>query len=247
MKRAALAARVLLAVALSAGGALAQTHTPPHAASSHPRHVVHPVPAPSIAPADETHPGKEVEDEEVRPPVKWWDTKILKNPQPPIAALLFNFALLVFIYWRYGKKPVAEALKNRKISIATAIEEAQRMLREAKERSKRYRAKLDKVKDDAEQGKQALVSTGQGEAEAILKGADEKAARLKREAEFLVEQEKKQTDLDLMRETVDKATQEAEELLRKNVTAADQERLAEEFIAKLATDFDKGLPLGGAS
>jgi len=233
----------VLAAVLASAPALG---APPVSSSrpTHPHHQVHPVPAPSITQADE-QPGKAVEEEPG--PVKLWDTKILNNAQPPVAALLFNFALLVLIYYRFGKKPAAEALKNRKISIASAIENAQKILREAKERSKRYRHKLEKVQDDADQGKQALVSTGKGEAEMILRTADEKAARIKREAQFLVEQEKKQIDLDLVRETVEKATKEAEALLKTNVTAADQERLAEEFITKLAADFEKGLPLGGAS
>jgi F-type H+-transporting ATPase subunit b len=173
-----------------------------------------------------------------------WDTKIFNNEQPPLAALLFNFALLVFIYYRYGKKPAVEALKNRKISIASAIENAQRILREAKERSKRYRNKLEKAQEDADQGKQALVSTGKGEAELILREGTEKAARLKREALFLAEQEKKQTELDLMRETVEKATKEAQDILQKSVSLADQERLGDEFIAKLV---EKGLRLGSPS
>jgi F-type H+-transporting ATPase subunit b len=202
-----------------------------------PREHIQPVPVPSsltAAPPPE---------EEGLPPVKLWDTKILNNEQPPLAALFFNFAVLALIYYRYGKKPAAEALKNRKLSIAKAIEDAQRILREAKGRAKRYRAKLEKVADDAEQGKQTIISTGEGEAEAILRTAEEKAERIKRDATFLVEQEQKQTKLDLVRETVEHAAKNAEELLRKNVTTEDQERLAEEFITKLAKDFEKGLPV----
>jgi F-type H+-transporting ATPase subunit b len=220
--------------------ALAQTH----------RHQnVHPVPAPTLSIAHEER-GKEVsETEEEGPPgpVSWWDNKVLNNPHVPYGAMLINFALLVFIYYRFGKKPVAEGLKNRKVSIASAIENAQKILGEARQRSKKYRAQLEKVEGSAEIAKQNEIAVGQGQSEMILRVADEKADRLKRDVAFILDQEQKQTKADLVRETVEMAAKEAEELLKKSVSAADQERLAEEFISKLAADYAKGLPLGGGA
>ena len=63
--------------------------------------------------------------------------------------------------------------------------------------------------------------------------AEEKAARMQKDAEFLVEQETRQMQQDLWREAVEKATATAEDLLRKRVTDADQERLAEEYLSEL--------------
>ena len=220
--------------------ALAQTHKPQN---------VHPVPAPTLSIAHEERGKEPAEAEEEGPPgpINWWDNKVLNNPQVPYGAMVINFALLALIYYRFGKKPVAEGLKNRKISIASAIENAQKILSEAKQRSKKYRSKLEKVETDAEDAKASQVSTGKGDAEVIVRNAEEKAARLKRDVEFILDQEQKQTKIDLVRETVEKAAKEAEDLLKKNVSAADQERLAEEFIAKLAADYEKGLPLGGGA
>ena len=196
---------------------------------------IEPVPAPAM-----TAP---VEDEGPKP-VNWTDFgKLVNHEQPPIAASLINFALLVLIYWRFGKKPVAEALKNRKSTIASAIENAQRILKEAKQRRKRYTKQLERVEADAKEGREALEVAGRGEAEAIVRGAEEKAQRLKRDATFLLEQEKKQTQLDLVRETVERAAREAEKILSSSVNMDDQERLADEFIAKLSKDYEKGLQL----
>ena len=201
-----------------------------------PRHPeVYPVPAPEV----KTVP----EHEEAPGPMKFWDTHVLNNEQPPLAAALFNFALLALIFYRYGKKPVADGLKNRKITIASAIEEAERILKEALGRKKRYNAKLKNVEEDAEQGKQALVGTGRGEAETISRGAEEKAQRIQRDAKFLLEQEKKQTQLDLVRETIERAAREAEQILVTHVSMDDHERLADEFIATLSKDYEKGLRL----
>ena len=202
----------------------------------HQQQGVYAVPAPEATSEAPVH-----EHEEVPAPFKWWDTQILKNEQPPFAAALFNFAILLLIFWRYGKKPVVDGLKERKSAIAQAIENAKRIYREAKARANRYRARLEKVEADAEQGKQAIVGAGRGEADAILRGAEEKAQRIARDAKFLLEQEKKQTQLDLVRDTVERAAAQAEQLLTKSVSMQDHERLAEEFISKLAKDYEKGL------
>jgi len=234
MKKRTFALVFLLASSVGAL-ALAQTRATPHPprhASSQPQ--IQPIAAP------EEH-GKDVEEEPPPAPFKFFDTQILNNKQPPYAAVLLNFVLLALIYYRFGKKPIAEALKERKHSIASAIENAQKILREAKQRSKRYRAKLEQVDADMDEAKQSLASTGEGEAHALFANAEEKAKRIARDAQFLLEQEKKQTQIDLLRATVEDATKQAEALLRSNVTSQDHERLAEEFLKQLEADYAGGL------
>jgi F-type H+-transporting ATPase subunit b len=63
--------------------------------------------------------------------------------------------------------------------------------------------------------------------------AEAKAERRRKDAEFQVEQELKQIRQDLWKETVEAAVGAAEELLKKRVTMADQERMAEDYLADL--------------
>jgi F-type H+-transporting ATPase subunit b len=174
----------------------------------------------------------EAEEHEGPGPINWLDFSNKK--QPPYAAALINFVLLAILYYSFGKKPVAEALKLRRATVAKQIEEAQRMKREAEERAKHYQAKLLDLSKELEATKRALEDAGKGERDRIVREAEEKAARMEKDAAFMVEQELKQMRLDLMRETVDVSVAVAEELLRKRVTQADHERLADEFLASLA-------------
>jgi len=218
--------------------ALAQTHKPSN---------VHPVPAPTLSVAHEER-GKEpaeAEEEHEPGPIEWWSSRVLNNPRVSYGAMALNFLLLIGIFYRYGSKPVAEGLKSRKKSIASAIENAQKILGEARQRAKKYKSKLEKAEVDAEGARQGQIDTGKGDAAVIVRNAEEKASRMSRDVSFILEQEQKQTQLDLVRETVEKAAKEAEALLRTNVSPADQERLAEEFLAKLTSDYEKGLPIGG--
>jgi F-type H+-transporting ATPase subunit b len=83
--------------------------------------------------------------------------------------------------------------------------------------------------------REALVRAAEGERERIVAEAEAKAARMSKDAEFLALQELKQVRQDLWREAVEAAVQAAQELLKTNVTSADQERLAEEYLATLGS------------
>lgn len=196
---------------------------------------------------DEGHgEAKAHEGEHEGPPgeMNWIDFSNKK--QPPYAALALNFVGLLVLYYYGFRRSVAEGLKDRKKSIAKDIDHAQGMLREAKDRAKRYQAKLGAVEEDSEHAKAALTSAGQGEKTAIEREAVEKVARMQRDADFRVSQEGKQLQEDLLRETVEQATAEAEALLAKGITQADQERLAQEFLESLSRQFD-AKTAGGAS
>ena len=188
--------------------------------------------------------GKAQEAEHEGPPgeMNWVDFSNKK--QPPYAALALNFAGLLAIYYFGFRRTVTQGLKDRKKNIAKDIDHAQSMLKEAKDRAKRYQAKLGAVDEDSAQAKAALTSAGVGEKAAIEREAADKVERMQRDADFLVTQEGKQLREDLLRETVESATAEAEALLAKGITQADQERLAQEFLDSLATQFKTA---GGAS
>lgn len=166
------------------------------------------------------------------PPINWtdvWDTK-----QPAILALVINFGLLAGLYYAVGKKPVAEALKQRRVTIAKDIDNAKKRLDEAKERASKYQGDLKNADADAETAKAALVSAGKGEVDRLLSDAKEKAERMKRDADRLVEQEQKQIQQDLHRETVERAVTEAIKILEQTVTAEDHARFAQDLLAELS-------------
>jgi F-type H+-transporting ATPase subunit b len=152
---------------------------------------------------------------------------------PPFVAVLLNFAILAGGYYFLGRKPIGNALKSRRDSIANDIEEAERARAAAEERAKFYQAKLEKLEDEVRAAREALVRAGEAEGERIVSDAEAKAERLRSDARFLVEQELKQARQDLWREAVEAAVAGAQQLLASRVTPADQERLAEDYLANL--------------
>jgi F-type H+-transporting ATPase subunit b len=179
-----------------------------------------------------TEHGAEHGAEEHAPaPINWFDFS--NKAQPPYAAMLINFGLLLAIYYFFGKKPIGDALQNRRATVAKEIEEAQRMKREAEARAERYQTKLSHLEEELAATRQALLDAGKGERDRIIKEAEEKAARMQRDAMFRIEQELKQVRQEILQETIDVTVAAAEELLRRRVTPADQERLAEDYLAEI--------------
>lgn len=164
--------------------------------------------------------------------INWTD--VLDKKKPAFAALVINLGILLTLYYWLGKKPVAEALKQRRVNIGKDIDDAERMLKEAEERAKLHQASLKNVEADAETAQTALVTAGKGEVQRMLEDAQERSQRMKRDAERLVEQERKQMRQDLLVETIELAAGSAESMLRKQATPQDHERLAEELLSELS-------------
>jgi F-type H+-transporting ATPase subunit b len=174
---------------------------------------------------------KEGEGEHGPAPMNWAD---FHSATPPFLAMVVNFGILIAGYYLLGRKPIAAALQSRSDTIAKDIQEAQRMLAEAKDRAKVYQAKLEQLEQAKTMARDSLVSAGEAERDRIIAEAQAKAERMRKDSEFLVEQELKQIREDLVRETVEAAVVAAEELLKSRITTADQQRLADEYLTDLA-------------
>lgn len=236
-------ARRTVAVGLVLGASLlaATAFSAPPPSAAPPGHA----PAPAMEGPGHGEGHEHAEAEEHGPEGMNW-TDFSNHEKPPYLAAVINFAILVAIYVYFGKKPIADALKGRRNEVAKQIEEAQQIKREAEGRAKQYASKLGELNDELTRTRATLVASGVAEKARIVREAEEKAARMQKDALFMLEQERKQVRLDLQRETVLAALAEAEGLLRTKLTQADQERVAEEFLATLVPGKGKSA-VGGAS
>jgi F-type H+-transporting ATPase subunit b len=176
--------------------------------------------------------GEHAEGEHTLAPINWSDFDNKK--QPPYAALLINLAVLLGIYFYFGKKPVVEGLKKRKEDIAKEIEEAARMKKDAEARAKKYQASLANLDADLETTKKGLEEAGRVEKEKLVAEAKLKSDRMLKDAAFLVEQESKQAHIDLKREAVEGSFSHATSFLSTRVTDDDHDRLCLEFLTELS-------------
>ena len=153
----------------------------------------------------------------------WWD----------LAFKIFNFAVLVFLLYWFGKKPLVSLLKRRQESIKTALEEAGMAKKEGDQKYQEYEKRLQKLDQEIEQIRQTLIHEGEREKERIIQEAQQMAEKLKGQATLTAQQELKKAQLRIKEEMAAMTVQLAEDLLKKHLKPKDHERLVDEYIARV--------------
>ena len=166
------------------------------------------------------------ERDDVEPSLLWRP----KGTPVPFGALILNSAVLYYLLVRFGKKPIADALKARKATILRGMEEAGKMKQEAEAQLAHYEQKLANVDQEIERVRTDMRASGEAERKRILAEAKEKRSRMERDAQTLIGQELKAARESLQSELARAALRSAEATLRSKLTAADQSRLAEEYL-----------------
>jgi F-type H+-transporting ATPase subunit b len=168
-----------------------------------------------------------------------------KNEGTPLFAALLNLAVLGYVVYHFGRKPISEALVKRKHDIMSEIETASRLELEAKKRLSEYEDKFEQINDTLKSLKAEYAVQGEVEKKHIVAEAEERRLRMRRDAEFRVEQELRAVRIALMHEAVSSATTAAEEIIRKRTAQADIDRMSEEYLASLRTALTENAQLGG--
>ena len=167
------------------------------------------------------------ENDDVEPSILWRP----KGTPVPFGAMLLNTGILFYLLVRFAKKPINDALKARKANLLRGMEEAGKMKAEAEASLADYKHKLATVDQEIERVRGDMRSAGENERKRILAEAKEKRTRMERDAQTLIGQELKAAREGLLSEMVRSAMRSAESTLRSKVTAADQSRIAEEYLA----------------
>lgn len=148
----------------------------------------------------------------------------------PFLANVINAVVLFGMLIGFGRKPVAEALRERKERIVAGMEEAAKMKAEAAEQLAKYEEKLHRIDEEIERIRREMREAAEMEQRRILSEARERRERMERDAKLLVEQELKGAREMLVRETVAAALKSAEEILAKQLGPADHDRMATEYL-----------------
>ena len=146
---------------------------------------------------------------------------------------LVNFLVLVgLIAWVIRKKG-NPALAARRAEVEKELAEAQRLRAEAEKRHMETATRLQKLDDEMVQIRGDMIKAGEAERDRIVEQAEEKAARLRKDTSFLIEQQIKQLRKELTQEAASAAVVAAQELLQERTTDVDQDQLAEAYLNRL--------------
>jgi len=169
-----------------------------------------------------------------------------KNEPPPFLASLLNIGVLGFIVYRFGKKPIGDALVKRKQSIMSDIDNAARLKNEAQKRLDEYEGKFEQMAETLETLKAEYAAQAELEKKHIIAEAEERRLRMRRDAEFRIDQELRTARIELMHEAVQGATAAAEEIIRSRTAQADLDRMSEDYLTSVRDALASSGPAGGA-
>ncbi len=153
-----------------------------------------------------------------------------KNEPAPYMASLINFGVLALVLYRFGRKPLADSLSKRREDIMAEIETARRLKADAAARLADYEDKLENIEIERKATLEEYAAQAEVEQKHVLAEAEERRIRMRRDAEFRVEQELKAMRDALLRDAVVEASGAAEALILRQMNAADQDRMAADFL-----------------
>ena len=158
-----------------------------------------------------------------------------KGMPVPLGAQFFNTGLLLLLLLKLGKQPLVDGLKKRKADIMGGMEDAAKMKSEAEAQLEKYEAKLAHVDDEIERVRKEMKEAAESERVRIVKDAEARRERLENDAKLVIQQELKAAREQVLANTSKAALAAAEQLLTKQLSEADHQRLVDDYLAGLGS------------
>jgi F-type H+-transporting ATPase subunit b len=146
---------------------------------------------------------------------------------------VLDFGLMAILLVYLLTKPIRNGLAGRREGIEKALSDAVAAREAAEAKFAEYDTKLSKASAEIEEMSAAIRREGELERERILANARDMAQKITAEAEKTAESEILRARTELRQEASRLAISLAEELLKKQINAGDQQRLVDEYVSKV--------------
>ena len=162
-------------------------------------------------------------------------------PWSAFIAAWVNFAIFAAILYKFAVPQMRSFFAARRELLSANLNEAKRLREEAESRLAQYQGRLDALDTEREALLEEYNRQGEREKERIVREATEHAAKLRADAELMVEQEIKKAKAELERVTVDEAVRRAMERAESELARPGaQERLVDRYASELESMAQQG-------
>lgn len=144
---------------------------------------------------------------------------------------LLNFGVLLFILIKFGGGAINKSLAARHNQLKADLVAAAALKSAAEAKLAQQEARLATLENEIAAMRKGLHAEAEAEKGRLIAAAEERARRIKDETSFLVEQQVREAEARLRRESADAALKTAEEILRRAVGPADRQRMLDTFIS----------------
>ncbi len=148
---------------------------------------------------------------------------------------VINFGILVFFLYKVLKKPISQFLYSRKEQVEVALKEAEEARLMAEEKFKEYQEKVKNLEKEKAEIIERMKKDAEAEKERILREAREKAKKIIEQAKVIAQQEFEKEKEIIKREATEKVINLATELIKKNITKQDHQKLIKETIERMVS------------
>ncbi len=156
------------------------------------------------------------------------------NPEMMLWSAI-NFLVLFLLLRRYLWRPVLDLLAAREREITSQFEQAENAREEAVRMKEEYERRLAEAQRRAEEMVAKAGRRAEEMSNELRARAQAEAAALLERAEETIRREKEQALAELREQVADLALEVASRVLERSVTDADHERLARQFLDRMAT------------
>ncbi len=146
---------------------------------------------------------------------------------------LGNFLIYAFILVKFALPLVRDFLKTRRDEVVSTIAQAAAKKQAAQALVSDYKTKVAGLDKEIQNMQAALRDEGEREKSRLVSEAEALAVKIKQDSLFLAEQEVKIARQQLRQEMANQAEATARRLVERNLSVADQNRLAQEFIQNI--------------
>ncbi len=147
-----------------------------------------------------------------------------------IVAQLLNLLILFLIIRYFLFKPVKKILDDRKAEVESAYEQAEKARADAQRLEEEYEGKMAQAKSEAAEIMKSATKRAALRSEEILHDAQTQAGNLLEKANAQIDSEKKKAVNEAKDQIASIALLAATKVVGRDMTAADHEKLIEDFI-----------------
>ena len=146
---------------------------------------------------------------------------------------MLNFAILAGFLWWLSAKKVKEFFAGRRNDIKESLNQAQAAKEDAERKYKEYVSKLEKATEEIDGIAELIKVQGMAEKEKMIEEAQKAAVKIEEDTKARMEQEFSTARNQLRAEAAQLSIQLAEELLKRNITIQDHEKMVKEYMDKV--------------
>lgn len=150
--------------------------------------------------------------------------------QDVIIASVLNFSVVVFVFVFFGRKPFGNFLMTRSQSLKTEIEEAEKVVSEARAELATWENNWSQATAHAQKNQQDSENSLKRFKEKTIAQANHEAERIKKEAELMSSGESVKARRTLEREAIESSVELAELYLGEHLPVQDKHKLVTEFV-----------------